>query len=119
MELLHIKKIPIHINPESIIRGRNWLYSSRLQDNSLVVCITAFIYHLTLEFIQLFVDYLSFIYCRLHQNLKPAMNTLSVKDFFNIVDVIFTAQPSLPSNLQKRLQAIYPKLQVWLVSVSN
>jgi len=28
------------------------------------------------------------------------------------MDVFFTPQPSLPSNLQKRLQAVYPKIQV-------
>ncbi|KAK2151576.1 hypothetical protein LSH36_358g00012 [Paralvinella palmiformis] len=56
------------------------------------------------------VEYIEKLF-QLHKNLKPALNTLKVKDFFNIMDVFFTPQPSLPSNLQKRLQAVYPKIQ--------
>ena len=48
----------------------------------------------------------------MHGDQKTANGAIGFKNFFPILDHIFNQQSPLPSNLQKRLLALYPRIKV-------
>ena len=49
---------------------------------------------------------------REHKDIKKAYDTIGFRNFFPILDMIFATNSSLPTNLQKKLRDLYPKLKV-------
>ncbi|XP_064625287.1 transmembrane protein 214-A-like isoform X2 [Lineus longissimus] len=58
------------------------------------------------------IDYLENLF-KLHGNIKSSYSTINFRDFFPILDVVFSSNSgvSLPSNQQKKLLTLYPKIK--------
>uniref|UniRef100_T1II59 Uncharacterized protein n=1 Tax=Strigamia maritima TaxID=126957 RepID=T1II59_STRMM len=59
---------------------------------------------------QYVIDYLDILFAA-HSNVHSCNKILGIREFFTVLDVIFTHSSNLPTEQQKQLLSLYPKLK--------
>lgn len=50
--------------------------------------------------------------CRWHKYTQEAYKEMGMRDYFHVLDTVFSPNVAIPTDLRKRLQAVYPDIRV-------
>lgn len=63
-----------------------------------------------------FSNLVKFLVTSWHKEVRPAFGSMSLRDYFQVLDILFNPGTNIQGDLRKRLQAQYPKVKVRYVN---